>query len=237
MAISFSCQHCGRKLKAPDNAVGKASKCPGCGSSVVCPEPVYEAELLETPRGGPNAFDDLDTDKPYAMTAEPTEAPTGEVRRPCPMCGEMIVATAAKCRFCGEIFDETLKKAGKGGKKGKTKTIAAVQRNLMTCILIQIVTFIGLFVLRSMVAQSHDPLLSLLLLCDSIALIVVAIGGVVCTFILAMRLYSTGVGILLGVLSMVPYLGFLILLMVNQKATAHLREHGYEVGLMGAKAS
>jgi hypothetical protein len=27
------------------------------------------------------------------------------------MCGEMIVATAAKCRFCGEIFDPTLKRA------------------------------------------------------------------------------------------------------------------------------
>ena len=30
-------------------------------------------------------------------------------RRPCPICGEMIVAKAAKCRFCGEIFDESMK--------------------------------------------------------------------------------------------------------------------------------
>ncbi len=29
------------------------------------------------------------------------------------MCGEMIVATAAKCRYCGEIFDPALKKAKK----------------------------------------------------------------------------------------------------------------------------
>jgi hypothetical protein len=27
------------------------------------------------------------------------------------MCGEMILTTAAKCRFCGEIFDPALKKA------------------------------------------------------------------------------------------------------------------------------
>src|SRR5438093_1473202 len=27
------------------------------------------------------------------------------------MCGEMILATAAKCRYCGEIFDPALKKA------------------------------------------------------------------------------------------------------------------------------
>ncbi len=47
MAISFSCPTCGRKLKAPDNAAGKTTKCPGCGSPVTCPEPVYEAELKE----------------------------------------------------------------------------------------------------------------------------------------------------------------------------------------------
>ena len=35
---------------------------------------------------------------------------SAESRRPCPMCGEMILATAAKCRFCGEAFDPTLKK-------------------------------------------------------------------------------------------------------------------------------
>jgi hypothetical protein len=29
------------------------------------------------------------------------------------MCGEMILIDAVKCRFCGEIFDETLKRAEK----------------------------------------------------------------------------------------------------------------------------
>src|SRR5690242_19935506 len=123
MPISFSCQRCGKKLKAPDNAAGKTSKCPGCGSPVTCPEPVYDAELVDAPPGGLDPYGDLDTDKPYAMV-EPSpgvapegEAPSGEARRPCPMCGEMIVATAAKCRYCGEIFDPTLKKAKKRGKK------------------------------------------------------------------------------------------------------------------------
>jgi predicted RNA-binding Zn-ribbon protein involved in translation (DUF1610 family) len=112
MAISFSCPRCGKKLKAPDDAAGKSSRCPGCGSAVTCPEPIYDAELVD-PQYGPNPFDDLDGGQPYAMTAEPAEASTAEVRKPCPMCGEMIVATAAKCRFCGEVFDPTLKKARK----------------------------------------------------------------------------------------------------------------------------
>src|ERR1700756_4712234 len=99
MAISFSCERCGKKLKAPDNAVGKTSKCPGCGSPVTCPEPVYDAELVDAPAGGLDPYSDLDTDKPYALVepkpgaAPETEAPAGEARRPCPMCGEMIVAT------------------------------------------------------------------------------------------------------------------------------------------------
>jgi hypothetical protein len=33
------------------------------------------------------------------------------------MCGEMILTTAAKCRFCGEVFDPALKKTK--GKKSR----------------------------------------------------------------------------------------------------------------------
>jgi predicted RNA-binding Zn-ribbon protein involved in translation (DUF1610 family) len=122
MPISFSCPRCGKNLKAPDNAAGKSSKCPGCGSPVTCPEPVYDAELVEPASGGPDPYADLDEDKPYGLAgpspgAPPAPEPSGEARRPCPMCGEMIVATAAKCRYCGEIFDSALKKAKKKGKK------------------------------------------------------------------------------------------------------------------------
>ena len=121
MAISFSCPRCGKKLKAPDNAAGKSSKCPQCGSPVTCPEPVYDAELVEPP-GDVDPYSDLDSDKPYAVATplpSATSSSETEGRRPCPMCGEMIVATAAKCRFCGEVFDSTLKKAKSKKKKKK----------------------------------------------------------------------------------------------------------------------
>jgi DNA-directed RNA polymerase subunit M/transcription elongation factor TFIIS len=125
MSISFQCPQCGKKLKAPDNAAGKSSSCPGCGSKVTCPEPVYDAEVVEMEMAPdkPKGFDpfaDLDDDKPYnvAGTPPPTES-ADDGRRPCPMCGEMIVATAAKCRYCGEVFDPTLKKAKSKKKKKK----------------------------------------------------------------------------------------------------------------------
>jgi predicted RNA-binding Zn-ribbon protein involved in translation (DUF1610 family) len=236
MAISFSCAQCGRNLKAPDSAAGRSSKCPGCGSTVTCPDAVYDAELLEETPATAEAYGVLDADQPYAMTAEPVEAaaPSGEVRRACPVCGEMIVATAAKCRFCGEVFDDQLVK---GGKKGKLKSIASAQRNLVTCIFFQFITFIVFMVLKAIVDRNQDPLLTLILVCDVVALIVVVIGGIICTFLLAPKVYSTGTGVLLGLLTFVPYLGWLILVIVNQRATATLRDNGYEVGLFGAKTS
>jgi predicted RNA-binding Zn-ribbon protein involved in translation (DUF1610 family) len=126
MSISFQCPQCGKKLKAPDNAAGKSSSCPGCGVKVTCPEPIYDAEVIEmnlTPEK-PKGFDpyaELDDDKPYGVIVpQPAEQSSDDSRRPCPMCGEMIVTTAAKCRFCGEVFDATLKKA-KSKKKKKKK--------------------------------------------------------------------------------------------------------------------
>src|SRR6516165_6701578 len=103
MPISFLCPHCGKKLKAPDSAVGKTSKCPGCGTAVTCPEPVYDAELVDAPppgAGGIDPYGDLNPDQPYGLVEpQPAEAPApaAESRRPCPMCGEMILAAAAKC--------------------------------------------------------------------------------------------------------------------------------------------
>jgi hypothetical protein len=49
---------------------------------------------------------------------DPNEGSEVETRKPCPMCGEMIVRDAAKCRYCGEIFDPELKKREK--KKAKS---------------------------------------------------------------------------------------------------------------------
>jgi predicted RNA-binding Zn-ribbon protein involved in translation (DUF1610 family) len=114
MSISFLCPRCGKKLKAPDHAVGKSSKCPGCGTTVTCPEPIFDAELVEPPPAAPGGVDpygELDPGQPYALEPEPVMAPAAESRRPCPMCGEMILTTAAKCRYCGEVFDPALKKA------------------------------------------------------------------------------------------------------------------------------
>ena len=52
---------------------------------------------------------------------------------------------------------------------------------------------------------------------------------------LAIKVFSTGIGILLGLLTLVPYLGLLVLLFINVRATRVLRQNGIQVGLFGAK--
>ncbi len=120
MKISFRCNGCGKLLKARPDAVGWTRKCPVCATRVTCPQPVLEAEVLEAevleaevvavipgpapaarrgtaasapepaPAFNPYAEDD---DDPYQL-ADPNPATTSapEAQKPCPMCGEMILA-------------------------------------------------------------------------------------------------------------------------------------------------
>jgi DNA-directed RNA polymerase subunit RPC12/RpoP len=39
MPIQFHCEHCGKKIEAPDNAGGKWGKCPRCHNKVYVPQP------------------------------------------------------------------------------------------------------------------------------------------------------------------------------------------------------
>ncbi len=47
---------------------------------------------------------------PASMATEPMVA-----RKPCPSCGEMIAETAKKCRFCGEVLDQSIAPVGGAG--------------------------------------------------------------------------------------------------------------------------
>jgi uncharacterized RDD family membrane protein YckC/predicted RNA-binding Zn-ribbon protein involved in translation (DUF1610 family) len=125
MPIEVKCAKCGKGLKAPESMAGKKAKCPGCGSIVVVPQPMEEildAEIIEPmPVATSNLGSLLDDELAYRVAQpDPISAQTPlEERRQCPACGEMIVSTAAKCRFCGEIFDSDLrrKESRIGGKR------------------------------------------------------------------------------------------------------------------------
>ncbi len=49
MPITFHCEHCGKKIEAPDSAGGKWSKCPACHNKLYVPNVGSDEELKLAP--------------------------------------------------------------------------------------------------------------------------------------------------------------------------------------------
>lgn len=90
--IEVGCPNCGAVKKARRGDNGKRVRC-GCGAPFTIELPsvltIAEAELPVLKGGDPRSKKASHTDDASS-------------RRACPVCGEMIVASAVKCRFCGE---------------------------------------------------------------------------------------------------------------------------------------
>jgi len=102
--IQVTCPSCNATLKTAESSAGKKAKCPKCGGIIqipAAPAPPEEEYVLEAEVNPLAGFTEDE------LSSGPK---TGDDRRPCPACGEMIVRDAVKCRFCGEIFDPVLKK-------------------------------------------------------------------------------------------------------------------------------
>jgi hypothetical protein len=104
--------------------------------------------------------------------------------------------------------------------------VAKYQKGILVCILVYILAVAGQFALPLQIR----PLVGL-------GVLVVGLVAAVFTIRLAMKTHGTVLGIILGVLCLVPILGLLILLLVNQKATTVLQLNGIKVGLLGADLS
>lgn len=222
MPISMNCPSCNKTLSAPDSSSGKKAKCPACGQIMTVPEVVREAEAVGV--GGAGASGDLGP-----TSDSPSPAAAGQTRQPCPECGQMIVAGAAKCRFCNAIFDPTLKlleKSRPGSRCQDLRQIASYQRGVIFCILFQVLAYAGIFAVPQPLA--FVPVLLLM---------IAGIAALVFVVLLAIRIYSTGTAILLGILMFIPCVALVTLLVINQAATKMLTENGIKVGFLGASMS
>ena len=112
MSIRVTCNSCGAVLKTKDSMAGKTAKCPHCGDPVRIPD-VSEDDVLDAEEVADDEDFDFGGLDPNAGV--PVER---EERRPCPACGEMIMRSAVKCRYCGEIFDPALKKRARKAESG-----------------------------------------------------------------------------------------------------------------------
>jgi DNA-directed RNA polymerase subunit M/transcription elongation factor TFIIS len=106
MTLRLVCPGCGRSLKAPDSVAGKSLQCPSCEHVFTAPAGIVDAEEV-----GEEAIQE--TRPARSSRAVQEERSEEDERQPCPMCGEMIPTQAAKCRFCGEIFDPELRRLEK----------------------------------------------------------------------------------------------------------------------------
>jgi hypothetical protein len=126
------------------------------------------------------------------------------------------------------------------GTRDDLRSVAKCQKGILVYMLVGILIY-----LVAIFGQFALPSEALLLV--NLAVLIVGLVGAVFVFMLAIKVYGTGLGITLGVLSSVPLpfvplpFGPLIhgiaLLVVNGKATKVLKENGIKVGLLGANVS
>ena len=104
--------------------------------------------------------------------------------------------------------------------------IAVYQKAILVCIYIYLLVVIVQFVVPS---EARIFL--------AIAVFGIGIVATVFVFLLALKAWGTGMGILLSILTLIPCIGLIALVAINQQASALLTNHGYEVGLLGANLS
>ena len=114
--IPVECPNCKSQLKAPDEAAGRTAKCKKCGSPITIPR--VAASNVDKPN--PNAMIpsrqlEIKTSAPPPIVRgvlEPkkTLVPTNPTTN-CAFCGEEVLASAKKCKHCGEILDVALRAA------------------------------------------------------------------------------------------------------------------------------
>ena len=111
----------------------------------------------------------------------------------------------------------------KSGKRADLKTVALAQKSIIVCILLNFGAIAAQFLL--------PPEMAIFLAAGLVILFLVQLVSVV---ILATKVFNTLTGIIYGIGTIIPCIGLLVLLIVNNKATEILRRNGHHVGLFGA---
>jgi hypothetical protein len=107
--------------------------------------------------------------------------------------------------------------------RAELRSIAGTQKALLVCLLFYLCGLVACAVM----GKSFPAIAGL-------GFMFAALLASVSVFILAIKLYGTGLGVVLGILTLIPCIGLVMLVIVNGKATTILKQHGLKVGLLGA---
>jgi len=174
-------------------------------------------------------------DAPVAETVPP-ESNTAPPTRLCPFCSETIMATAIKCKHCGEFFDQPPQTARAADVSGRLvsgthhdawpnlRLIASHQRDLIWTVLAGIILEIPIIMACSIAPVIGVPL----------AFMYMAFRIVVAMRLGLVAFEEKGFGVLLALITIIPCcVGLIPLLIINGKATSVLTSHNIKVGLLG----
>ena len=148
---------------------------------------------------------------------------------------DRMVGRKVKCIGCGarvmvpEKVRLSRRKSNLRGRRRplqELRQIALYQKAICICILVYVVAMAAQFLLP----VELRPILAVVAL-------PACITAAVFVFLLSLRLYSVGVGVLFGLLTLIPLVGLVTLLVLSSKATGTLQMNGYKVGLLGADLS
>lgn len=112
------------------------------------------------------------------------------------------------------------------GDRRDSVKVAQYQKGVLVCLLVNILAYVGALL---------GPL-GLRTLCAWV-LIVGSLAACVFAFMLAIKVSNVIVGILMGLLTLIPFVNLFVLLIINQRATRVLMRNGIKVGFMGANLS
>ena len=119
----------------------------------------------------------------------------------------------------------------RSGRREDLRSVAVYQKGILVCILISLLGIaFNIFALATQAAV--PPAVSMAI---SVLLLVVGLASAVFVILLAIKVYNIALGIVLGLLSVLPCIGLIVLLVVNGKATRILQSNGHRVGLAGCR--
>jgi predicted Zn finger-like uncharacterized protein len=218
MPIRTICPNCQAKYNLPDAMSGKKVRCVKCNSVMVAAP--AEPALLE-------AVEVADEPIPPIAKKAKVRADRDDREDDASEAPPMVEAI----REDEEDFAEERPRERKGKKKSRKRSqntdevarVAFFQRAILLCLLGNLIAGI----LRVFLPPDVGALFWF-------ALIPVGLASTIFVVFLAKELLGAVAGIILGVLTLIPGIGFIVLLVVNQMATRRLKSSGVKVGFLGA---